>query len=211
MKTHHFEHDDTIRCYHCGNIVPMKLVGRDVSTWDEGDDYLGVEEWSFYLCPTCKEPTLLCYVWQQHGNKMTFSPIRSIAYPHNLFDDQNIPETIRLALHTASETNSLDKSIVLIAWRRVIELICDNLDAVGKNLFEKITYLSEQNIIPRTINDASHLVRVLGNEGAHTTGAELAHVSINEIATLVKIIVEYVYVLPAKISNISEHHQNSTI
>ena len=30
---HHFERDDTIRCFHCGNIVPMKLVGRDIVTF----------------------------------------------------------------------------------------------------------------------------------------------------------------------------------
>ena len=69
MITHHLERNDTIRCFHCGNIVPMKLIGRDVSTWDEGDDYVGVEEWSFYMCPTCKEPTLVCWYWQQKGKK----------------------------------------------------------------------------------------------------------------------------------------------
>ena len=203
---HFFEHDDTIRCYHCGNIVPMKLVGRDISTWDEGDEYYGVEEWSFYMCPTCKEPTLLCYYWQQKDGSITSKVGRSIAFPNNLFDDKSVPEIIRRALQAASETKSVDVAISLIAWRRVIELICKDLNAEGRNLYERITDLSSKNVFPSTINDASHLIRILGNEGAHSESETISRTSIYGIESLVKNIIEYVYILPQKVREISSSH-----
>lgn len=142
MKTHHLEHDDTIRCFHCGNIVPMKLIGRDVSTWDEGEPYIGVEEWSFYMCPTCKEPTLICYYWQQDDKEITSPVGRSVMYPNNLFDDRSIPENIRKAYMAAAATKSLDNSVSLLAWRRVLELTCKDLGAKGNSLYDQISDLS---------------------------------------------------------------------
>lgn len=203
MKTHHLEHDDTIRCFHCGNIVPMKLVGRDVSTWDEGNPYIGVEEWSFYMCPTCKEPTLICYYWQQNDKKIT-SPIgRSVMYPDNLFDDRSIPENIRKAYMAAAATKSLDNSVSLLAWRRVLELTCKDLGAKGNSLYDQISDLSNRNILPSSLQDASNLIRSLGNAGAHSDDFSDKWMNLTDIESLVKYILEYVYVLPQKINDIT--------
>lgn len=203
MKTHHLEHDDTIRCFHCGNIVPMKLVGRDVSTWDEGNPYIGVEEWSFYMCPTCKEPTLICYYWQQNDKKIT-SPIgRSVMYPDNLFDDRSIPENIRKAYMAAAATKSLDNSVSLLAWRRVLELTCKDLGAKGNSLYDQISDLSNRNILPSSLQDASNLIRSLGNAGAHSDNFSDKWMNLTDIESLVKYILEYVYVLPQKINDIT--------
>lgn len=208
MITHHLERNDTIRCFHCGNIVPMKLIGRDVSTWDEGDDYVGVEEWSFYMCPTCKEPTLVCWYWQQKGNEITSDLGRSIAFPDNLFDSRCVHETIRKAFMAAAATKSIDQAVSLIAWRRVLELACKDLGADGKNLYEKITDLSSKNIFPQTLKDASNLIRVLGNDGAHSDDPEPRRVNIANVEALVRYIIEYVYILPQKISDISKANES---
>lgn len=210
MKTHHLEHDDTIRCFHCGNIVPMKLVGRDVSTWDEGEPYIGVEEWSFYMCPTCKEPTLICYYWQQNDKEIT-SPIgRSVMYPDNLFDDRSIPEAIRNAYMAAAATKSLDNSVSLLAWRRVLELTCKDLGAVGDSLNAKIIDLSNKGIFPASLTDASDLIRSLGNAGAHSDELSEKWMNLSDVELLVKYILEYVYTLPQKISAITTSARKHT-
>lgn len=200
---HRLEHDDTIRCFHCGNIVPMKLVGRDVSTWDEGDDYVGVEEWSFYMCPTCKEPTLVCWYWQQKDDEITSDVGRSIAYPENLFESKNVPKTIRNALVAAASTKSIDTAISLIAWRRVLELVCKDLNAQGNDLYHKILDLSSKNVLPQTLKEASNIIRLLGNYGAHSDDEEPKYINVSSIESLVRYIIEYVYVLPQKISDLS--------
>ena len=200
---HHLEHDDTIRCFHCGNIVPMKLVGRDVSTWDEGDDYVGVEEWSFYMCPTCKEPTVVCWYWQQKDDEITSDVGRSIAYPENLFESKNVPKTIRNALVAAASTKSIDTAISLIAWRRVLELVCKDLNAQGNDLYHKILDLSSKNVLPQTLKEASNIIRLLGNYGAHSDDEEPKYINVSSIESLVRYIIEYVYVLPQKISDLS--------
>jgi len=120
----------------------MKLVGRDIVTWDEGDNYTGVEEWSFYLCPTCKAPTLLCWYWQQKDGEITSEVGRGIAYPSNIFDRKSVPENIRRAFMAAAATKSIDTAVSLIAWRRVLELTCKDLGAQGRTLNEKISDLS---------------------------------------------------------------------
>ena len=158
------------------------------------------------MCPTCKEPTLLCYYWQQKDGSITSKVGRSIAFPNNLFDDKSVPEIIRRALQAASETKSVDVAISLIAWRRVIELICKDLNAEGRNLYERITDLSSKNVFPSTINDASHLIRMLGNEGAHSESETISRTSIYGIESLVKNIIEYVYILPQKVREISSSH-----
>ncbi len=204
MKAHYLEHNDTIRCFHCGNIVPMKLVGRDISTWDEGDNYVGVEEWSFYMCPTCKEPTLICWYWQQKDGEITSDVGRSIAYPDNLFYSRSVPPVIREALVAAAATKSIDKAVTLIAWRRVLELVCNDLKANGKNLHEKILDLSSKNILPSALKDASNLIRKLGNNGAHTDAEDVSSkISISNVEGLVRYIIEYVYILPEKIKSLS--------
>ena len=209
MKTHHLEHDDTIRCFHCGNIVPMKLIGRDASTWDEGEPYIGVEEWSFYMCPTCKAPTLICYYWQQDDKEIT-SPIgRSVMYPNNLFDDQSIPESIRKAYTAAAATKSLDNSVSLLAWRRVLELTCKDLGAKGNSLYDQISDLSNRNILPSSLKDASNLIRSLGNAGAHSDELSDKWMNLTDIESLVKYILEYVYVLPQKINAITTSANNN--
>ena len=209
MKTHHLEHDDTIRCFHCGNIVPMKLIGRDVSTWDEGEPYIGVEEWSFYMCPTCKAPTLICYYWQQDDKEIT-SPIgRSVVYPNNLFDDRSIPESIRKAYMSAAATKSIDNSVSLLAWRRVLELTCKDLGAKGNSLYDQISDLSHRNILPSSIKDASDLIRSLGNSGAHSDDLSDKWMNLTDVESLVKYILEYVYVLPQKINAITTSANNS--
>jgi len=209
MKTHHLEHDDTIRCFHCGNIVPMKLIGRDVSTWDEGEPYIGVEEWSFYMCPTCKAPTLICYYWQQNDKEIT-SPIgRSVVYPDNLFDDRSIPENIRKAYMAAAATKSLDNSVSLLAWRRVLELTCKDLGANGKSLYDQISDLSNRNVLPVSLKDASNLIRSLGNAGAHSDELSDKWMNLADIESLVKYILEYAYVLPQKINSITASTNNN--
>ena len=208
---HHFERDDTIRCFHCGNIVPMKLVGRDIVTWDEGDDYVGVEEWSFYLCPTCKAPTLLCWYWQQKDGEITSEVGRGIAYPSNIFDRKSVPENIRKAFMAAAATKSIDTAVSLIAWRRVLELTCKDLGAQGRNLYEKISDLSAKKILPHPLTDASNLIRLLGNDGAHSVDSEVSRVNIANVEALVRHIIEYVYILPEKIRDISNSYKEASI
>lgn len=201
---HHLEHDDTIRCFHCGNIVPMKLVGRDISTWDEGDDHVGIEEWSFYMCPTCQAPTLVCWYWQQKGDEITSNVGRSIAYPENLFESKNVPKSIRNALVAAASTKSIDTAISLIAWRRVLELVCKDLNAQGRDLYHKILDLSSKNILPPTLKEASDIIRDLGNQGAHSDCEEQKYINLTSIESLVRYIIEYVYILPQKIIDLSK-------
>ena len=200
---HHLEHNDTIRCYHCGNIVPMKLVGRDVSKWDETKECFTVTEWSFYLCPTCKRPTVVSYSWKQNETCFLSKTQRKVEYPENVLYDTSVPVSIQDAFRVAVETKSSDIVVIMIAWRRVVELICDDLHATGNNLFEQISDLGRKNLIPNTIETASHLIRKLGNESAHSDGGETLQVDARDIESLVRIIVEYVYVLPQRVSEIS--------
>lgn len=197
-----YEHDDTIRCYHCGNVVPMKVSGREVSTWDEGEDYIGIEEWSFYMCPTCKEPTLICHFWQQKGSEITSDIGKTIAFPDNIFDNRSIPQNVRKAFQAASATKSIDVAISVIAWRRVLELTCKDLGAKGKNLYEKIENLSKEKVLPIKLKEASNIIRNLGNDGAHEDADRLYHLDITKVEALVRYIIEYVYVLPKKMNDI---------
>ena len=64
--------------------------------------------------------------------------------------------------------------------------------------------LTKKCIFPPIINDASDVLRILGNVAAHGDDFEYDSSIVNEMINFTQIIIEYVYVIPYKIQQIKD-------
>ena len=69
--------------------------------------------------------------------------------------------------------------------------------------------MTEKSIFPKIINEASDVLRILGNEAAHGDDVDYDERIIQEMINFTQIIIEYVYVIPHRISVIKTKLINS--
>ena len=79
------------------------------------------------------------------------------------------------------------------------ELICNDKNATGHDLNDKIKKLFELGILPPTLKSASNITRKLGNMGAHESEVEISITELSSTIKLVEYIIQYIYILPSEI------------
>ena len=92
-----------------------------------------------------------------------------------------------------------------MALRRTLEIICKDKGAAGNTLEKKIIDLSQKNIFPQVINEASDVLRILGNEAAHGDDINYDERIVKDMINFTQIIIEYVYVIPYRLGNIKKN------
>ncbi len=94
-----------------------------------------------------------------------------------------------------------------IGIRALIETICKNQQAEGKNLFDKINSLKEKSILTNEGAETLHKLRVLGNDAAHEVKAH----DRNQLLLALQIIehmLDGTYIIPQKVSKIFPSHHS---
>ncbi len=191
-----------IRCGHCQNSAPMKIVGshsqaeqcedeRFSMSWEEGWFYELLE------CPACKAMTLR----RDYYN----SEIPEEADPQQLYPSETkillgLPKAIHSAYETAERIRSMDSNSYGVLIRRLLELVCQDRKAEGKNLHEKLLWLSKQNEIPGKLADAAMGIKNFGNIGAHASLGELTPAEVPVLHDLSRAVLEYIYTLPSLVT-----------
>ena len=87
-----------------------------------------------------------------------------------------------------------------IGIRALIETICKDKLAKGKNLYEKIDDLKEQSILTKEGAETLHKLRILGNDAAH----EVKSHNTDQLSLAIQIIehmLEGTYIIPHKVSS----------
>jgi len=98
--------------------------------------------------------------------------------------------------------------------RRLLEFVCADQGATGKDLFEKLKDLSTKGILPGYFNQITTLLRRVGNMGAHAADVELSVWDAELIDDFFRSVLEYVYIAPAKIRRMEtrlKSHEQSTV
>lgn len=120
------------------------------------------------------------------------------------YDHAGIPAQVASAYAAALKCRNIDTVICLIALRRILEFICHDKQAKGQNLWRKIEDLSSKGILPPELKHASIITKNYGNMGAHDSQINVSQTDINLIFEFVKYILDYLYVLPAKLKEMQE-------
>ncbi|WP_068828059.1 DUF4145 domain-containing protein [Pseudomonas sp. BMS12] len=88
-----------------------------------------------------------------------------------------------------------------IGIRALIETICKDLNAAGKDLYNKINSLQEQGIVTKEGVETLHKLRVLGNDAAH----EVKKHNQQQLSLAIQIIehmLDGTYIIPHKVAHV---------
>ena len=195
-------------CKHCGNKTKLDIVARHMDIY-RGNFDCDVE-WLILKCCSCGGISFMKVYsgedtqdYDEDGN-IYWAEELSTLYPMTTYKNTNVPKKVNNAFIIATKAQHLDGVLCLIALRRTLEIICKDQKAKGRNLKEKIKDLTKKCIFPAIINDASDVLRILGNGAAHGDDFEYDSSIVSEMINFTQIIIEYVYVIPYKIQQIKD-------
>lgn len=203
--------DQVHTCFHCGNTGLMNYVGNTYWTYDEvernalGDVIYAVqiehEYWHVFECPVCHKPVLISeYCFDAQESR----PEIKTEYPTIAVSRDGVPKDIYSAFESAVKTKGIDYSICLLSLRRVLEMICKDKGAEGRDLEKKIDDLIEKKIFPPMIEDACWIIRQMGNDAAHADKIAVYTYDIDQVIGYVATIIDYLYSLPYRVEKMKK-------
>ena len=196
---------ETHICYHCGNKGIMEIKGEFENS---GDEYWFFENYQLFKCPVCHKPI----VFQEYISEDVFDvddegiqiPCKEIVFPSKKFNN-SVPTVIRDAWESAIRIQGTDLNIYALALRRTLELIVKDKSAIGKDLQQKIEDLMNKSVLPDKLRNAADITRLIGNLGAHSTLTDnIGESEVKSIAKFVEYIIQYLYILPSEIEQLSK-------
>lgn len=117
-------------------------------------------------------------------------------------DAFSLPEKVRVIYFETSQALTTDQPVLTgIGLRALIETVCKDKSASGKDLFNQINDLVEKKLLTPARADVLHQIRALGNTAAH----EVKPHSSEQLALAMEVLdhlLEEVYVLPAKTARV---------
>jgi len=152
------------RCPHCGHKGTFIQVGlTDVYTFIDPNNqqphhFLGLRK-----CPNEKCNGHLFFIYDQPEDTLFTYPSETIQ-----FEKEGIPQKVLYAFEEAIKCHSIScymASAVMI--RKTVEEICNDRDAQGANLFERIKKLCTKIVIPKELLEVMQDLRLLGNDAVH--------------------------------------------
>ena len=202
--------NDIHTCYHCGNTGILRYIDKVGWVNDKIYDSTGKvidyhfiegEDWYIFECPVCKKPVLISLYFCDDYTKPLYSQIE---YPTVAVQKDGVPINIYNAFESAIKTKKLDPAICLLSLRRVLEMICKDKGAEGKNLYSKIKDLVSKNIFTPSIDDACWIIRQLGNKAAHADNDNFHIYEIEQVIEYIALIIEYLYSMPYHVSKLKK-------
>lgn len=92
-----------------------------------------------------------------------------------------------------------------MALRRTLELILKDKGATKWGLKDKIEEIAEKGLLPDTLKEASSLAKLLGDSAAHDKELDIDEHDVESMAEFIGFIIEYLYIVPSKITTYKEH------
>lgn len=113
-----------------------------------------------------------------------------------IYEDHLLPEKLqRIYSETLNALNGNNPVLTGIGLRAIIETVCKDQSATGKDLFSKINSLVDQRVLTKEGSEILHKLRVLGNEAAHEVKPH-SNVHLGLAFDVVEHLLQGVYILP---------------
>lgn len=206
---------EVFECPHCGNKTVNELISLTsveetlevVETRTFEVDYHSIESYFFITkCRTCSQVSVFT---SANFDEFPFVVKQAFqVWPENKILDENISKGILESYHEARKVKRISPLAFTILIRRCLEQLCKEQGAVGPNLMEKISDLGRKKIIPETLAEMAHLIREIGNKGAHGDALNLSKFEVDNLDDFFIAMVEYVYVAPQKVLKLRERVKN---
>lgn len=207
-----------LRCGHCGNRTTFQVKGSCEKKGDfrygydtDGEsvpEYFSKTTWYLLSCETCSAAILECVL------EYCVAPIetgaqgedcdeleRWILYPSPRFAPDPIagmPEDVKKDYEEACAVLPASPRACAALLRLALQRLCVHLGQPGENLSKEIKVLIQQKELKPHVQQALHIVRVIGNNAVHPGEMDLD--DNQEIAlslfTVINLIVEEMIVIP---------------
>ena len=202
----------TYLCLHCGNETLMQRVGN--FSWgskETGDDFFGFTyQYQLFFCPVCNKVTLL----QTYGDedmidygdndRLDYYTTDTILYPVNTIESKMMPVEIRNAFESALKVRNVDAGACAIMLRRTLDKILSEQGATKWGLEGKIEEIAEKGLLPESLKEASSFAKKFGDSVAHWKELVPDESDINSLVEFIQYIIDYLYIIPAKIKQFQE-------
>lgn len=157
--------------------------------WNAGEVY------ELCICPACEKVTLRSYKW--HDSYMDGSDINfNDLYPSAERSLRGLPKGIEKAYQSALRIRKFDANAYGVLAGRLLDLVCQDREANGDTLDQRLRNLAEKGEIPAKLVNVAAGLRKLRNVGAHADLGELTDAEIPVVDDLTRAILEYVYSAP---------------
>ncbi|MFH1908826.1 MAG: DUF4145 domain-containing protein [Chloroflexota bacterium] len=189
-------------CPHCGNKSPQKLIhtqGTSGTGWfiSDGEEVDLTVVYFVASCETCNH--ILVYRAVEDIPDEKFFTSVDLEYPESGELHTSVPKTVSKIYIEALRIKSLAPNAFAVQIRRALEALCEDRGAKSGTLQKMLNELSTKGEIPSTLIEATDLLRLLGNIGAHASEDSVQPWQVRTIDEFFRAIVEYVYIAPNKI------------
>lgn len=203
-------------CSHCGNRTPhtLEFQHTNLQLYDEldsGEQLLEPFTWLAYSCGTCNGINsygafFTVDIEVDEISQAKLHPRGSDLLPplHTLSPNRPVPANVLRLYEEAWPLRHRAPAAFIGQVRRLLEYVCKDQDASGKNLFSQLQDLSTKGVFPGYFSQITDLLRKVGNMGAHAAQEELTIWDAELIDDFFRSIVEYVYIAPARIKRMEQ-------
>ncbi|OGS17700.1 MAG: hypothetical protein A3J83_07710 [Elusimicrobia bacterium RIFOXYA2_FULL_40_6] len=197
-------------CVNCGNTTKHRLLHDcdDAEYVDVTEEYGPVcLEYHYYLtkCDTCNQVSLYCKMEFEEGSFDDWENA-TLVYPHKFYLPDFIPSSIRKTYNEANLIMIKSPNAYAGLIGKTLEYICEDKNAIGGTLNEKLLDLSNKGIIPPTLSDMTRTIRIIRNLGLHANDKDVGIEECRTIKKFIEIILEYVYIVPHNIEELQKKH-----
>lgn len=175
----------SFRCPHCMTIGAFQNVhDQDVSYVKVKTYPDGSKETHLFLAAIRKCPNTDCRGLAFVVQEKTGSGDFYVLPPERIdFDPSEIPDKLLATLEEAIACHAVGAfraSAMMV--RRLLEEICDDANASGKNLHERLQSLKGNVVLPVELFDAMQELKALGNDAAHIEAKSYDNIGPGEAA-----------------------------
>ncbi len=200
-------YSEKLECRRCQNVAKMRVVGTISDTDDDDGDETSppVEYGTIYevlQCPRCEQVTFRSGFW--HDGMESDDWNGAILYPSERQGIEGLPPAVSQEFRAAEQVASISANAYAVLLGRVLDAVCNDRSANGKNLFEKLTDLAARNEIPKNLAEMAQKLRQLRNVGAHADLGALTNEEVPVLAALCKAVLEYVYSAPKLVDKVGK-------
>lgn len=199
-------------CHHCANTVRNQRIGvyRGRELFENIDGRKFYEDFicQIYRCPTCHGISIYGD-FKEHPKFRTVNERR--IYPpgpcllpaaHKLASTDCVPDRITKLYEEIWPLRHIAPSAFAGQIRRVLEFICHDQKARGKNLAQQLKDLVTRGALPGHFAETTDLMRHIGNLGAHAGEKNIDFWDAELLDDFFRFVVEYVYIAPSRIERL---------
>jgi hypothetical protein len=188
-------------------------IDKTLGEWTEGGYFSWISHYQIVRCKGCKTISFRVISYdpdagKEIGNKWQCTIYEEL-YPFRIENKIGIideelfllPRNVqRIYKETLQALNGKSPILTGIGLRALVEIICKDKNASGKDLCQKINDLTIQKILTPASADILHKIRTLGNDAAH----EVKPHNEKQLALAMDIVehlIKDVYILPKKVKS----------